>query len=66
MDLAMPLARNKQQHKKITKNRKIQKDRQHTEKESREEQRPSGLTIFPYSATLYSSLTESLEGGLEF
>jgi hypothetical protein len=43
----MPLARNKQQHKKITKNRKIQKDRKHTEKDSREEQRPSGLTIFP-------------------
>jgi hypothetical protein len=43
----MPLARNKQQHKKITKNRKIKKERQHTEKESREEQRPSGFTIFP-------------------
>jgi hypothetical protein len=44
----MPLARNKQQQKNITKNRKIQKDRQHTEKDSREEQRPSGLTNFPY------------------
>jgi hypothetical protein len=44
----MPLARNNQQRKKIIKNRKIQKDRQHTEKDSREEQRPSGLPIFPY------------------
>jgi hypothetical protein len=35
------------EQKAITKNRKIQKDRQHTEKDSREEQRPSGLTIFP-------------------
>jgi hypothetical protein len=44
----MPLARNNQQYKKITDNRKIKKDRQRTEKDSSEQQRPSGLTIFPY------------------
>jgi hypothetical protein len=45
----MLLASNKQQHKKITKNRKTQQDRKNTQKkDSRQEQRPRGLTRAPH------------------
>jgi hypothetical protein len=40
----MLLASNKQQHKEITKSRNTTQKTKHTEKDHREEQRPSGLT----------------------
>jgi hypothetical protein len=54
-DSAMLLASNKKQHNEIAKNRKTKQGKTScTEKDSREEQRPSGLTRS-------SPLTESLE-----